>query len=130
MGAAFMSATTRKLGGKFQVVYAVTLIFCIAALSSASAQMLAQPAPPETLPTNLLNAYRYAFQAYARDDAEAAAQEYKGEPGAAMRYTLRQQLNVTSEQFIPFQNMSLDFRREQGAFEDRVNAGSIRRSRE
>lgn len=69
----------------------------------------------------MLNAYRYAFLKYAREDAEAAAQEYKGESGDAKRDALRLQFGLSTEQFAPFQNMSLDLRREQGAFEDRVN---------
>jgi hypothetical protein len=117
-----MPVTTRKPSGIIPILYAATRIFCIAALSSASAQMLAQPAPPKTLPTNLLNAYRYAFQAYAHDDAEAAAQEYNGEPGAAKRDTLRQQLNLTPNQFVLVQNAALKYRSFMKLIEGRLEA--------
>jgi hypothetical protein len=118
-----MSATTRKLGGIVPTLYAATLTLLSVASPSTTAQVASPSAPAEnTSQTNLLNAYRQAFQAYARDDAEAAAQEYKGEPGDAKRDTLRVQFDLTVEQFSLFQNAALEYRSFMKLIEGRVDA--------
>jgi pimeloyl-ACP methyl ester carboxylesterase len=62
------------------------------------------------------------FRCTAGDDAQAAAQEYKGESGVASRDILRLQLQLTAEQFAPFQNAAMDWQQQLSSTQARIDS--------
>jgi hypothetical protein len=87
------------LRGCFAIVLlpVACLVVPLVSVLPMRAQSLTQPDKHDLLVSGtLLPAYKYAFRAYARQDSQAAAIEFKGEFGTELRDALRLQFKLTA----------------------------------
>jgi hypothetical protein len=117
-----MLTLKRELGGLTSTV-SLALLISLLAPTKTQARTANSPSPLQELSgQQLLLAYKYAFHMYARQNALAAAREYKGESGAEMRDSLRLRFNLTVQEFVPFHDAALDNQHAEILAEDRINA--------